>query len=902
MKNLLIAIFLFAGSIISNAQNGIIKAKFVEKDKGTPISSLPLWLNTSRFITDEKGEVSATVPYGNYILVVSSDEYETFTQKIELNASEFDAGTIELTVKSIQQSDMTPMDEHSFASDDVDDKSNQNINGLLHSSSDPFTNAASYNLSAVNFRIRGYDASNISIFMNGLPMNDMENGRATYSEWGGLNNVTRNKVFSHGIDATHYAFGNIGGSSNIFVNAGNIRKQNNLSYAFSNRSYTHRLMYTYATGFNDKGWAYAISFSKRYAEEGYVKGTWYDAYSYFASAEKKWNDKHSTAITFFGSPYKRAMQAPAVQECYDLIGSNYYNPNWGYQDGIKRNAKVRNVHQPMALIYDKYQFNDKLKLTTSIGYQFGRYGTTALNWYNANDPRPDYYRYLPSYQTLDPNQTNPYPFTYTTQYWTSSPDVYQINWNNLYQINYLGNSAGEPAHYIVEEQRKDNNQALYNAYLTYNLKENTTISGGLNGIIGKTHYFKTLNDLLGANYWLDVDQFAERDFPSDSTMLENDLNNPGRQVKEGEIFGYNYNIHYNNHNAWILLSQKLNKIDYYVQAQGSTTSFWRYGYMKNGRYPDQSYGKGSVNSFIHYALKAGLTYKITGRHFLIANIAYLTNPPLAENAFINARTSDRTGKNLRMENILSGDASYFYRGINSTFKITAYQTYFNNQTDIRSYYDDSYQTFVNILLQDIDKVHQGIEVGAEIKINSDFTLVGAYNIGNYVYTSNPEATLSYDNGSKPDTVETIYQKYFYVSGFQNAGSLGIKYRNAKYWFASINFNIFDKNYLEFAPSRRTTNAIANLGPGDPLIKEITEQQKLKGGYTLDLSIGKSWKIGSYYLALNANVNNVLDKKDLITGGYEQMRYDNQTHNLNKFPPKYFYGYGRTYFLMVTFRF
>jgi hypothetical protein len=201
--------------------------------------------------------------------------------------------------------------------------------------------------------------------------------------------------------------GNIGGSTNIFVNAGNIRKQNNLTYAFSNRSYTHRIMYTYATGFNDKGWAYALSFSKRYAEKGYVKGTWYDAYSYFASAEKKWNDKHSTAITFFGSPYKRAMQAPATQECYDLIGSNYYNPNWGYQDGTIRNAKVRNVHQPMGLIYDKFQINDQLSLTTTVGYQFGRYGTTALNWYNANDPRPDYYRYLPSYQTLDPAQTDP---------------------------------------------------------------------------------------------------------------------------------------------------------------------------------------------------------------------------------------------------------------------------------------------------------------------------------------------------------------------------------------------------------------------------------------------------------------------------------------------------------------
>ncbi|NMC98755.1 MAG: carboxypeptidase-like regulatory domain-containing protein, partial [Bacteroidales bacterium] len=163
MKNFLITVLLLVGSIISNAQNGLIKAKFVDKDKNAPIVALPVWLNTIKFITNQNGELEATVPYGNYILVVSAEDYETYTQKIELNSSEFDAGMINLAAKVVNQSDLTPVDENSIASDDIDDKSNQNVNGLLHSSSDPFTNAASYNLGAANFRIRGYDASNIAI-------------------------------------------------------------------------------------------------------------------------------------------------------------------------------------------------------------------------------------------------------------------------------------------------------------------------------------------------------------------------------------------------------------------------------------------------------------------------------------------------------------------------------------------------------------------------------------------------------------------------------------------------------------------------------------------------------------------------------------------------------------------
>ncbi len=592
------------------------------------------------------------------------------------------------------------------------------------------------------------------------------------------------------------------------------------------------------------------------------------------------------------------MQAAATQECYDLIGSNYYNPNWGYQDGVIRNAKIRNVHQPVFLIYDKYQINDKLSIQNSLGYQFGRYGTTALNWYNANDPRPDYYRYLPSYFN------DPLVQQITTNYWTSSPDHYQINWAKLYETNYLANISGESAKYIVEEQRKDNNQFLYNSTTKYELNEHTGLNFGINGLMGSTHYFKVINDLLGANYWIDVDQYAERDFPSNPDILQNDLNNPNRKVKEGDIFGYNYKINYSIHQLWSLWTQKLTKIDYFIQPHFSYTQYYRNGMMRNGRYPENSYGKSDVNNFIHYGIKTGLVYKITGRHFIIGRAAYLINPPYYENIYINPRTSNRIIPVITQEKILSGEVSYFFRGINQQFKITAYQTYFYDQTDIKSFYHDKYQTFVNVLLQNIDKVHQGIEISGDVKVNQNFTLFGAYNFGNYLYTNRPTATISYDNGSKPDTTELIYQKGFYVPGFQNAGSFGVKYRNSKFWFASINVNIFDKGYLDFNPERRTEMAIANIGPGDPLIQQITEQEKLKGNYTIDFSIGKSWKINSYYIAINANVNNVLNKQDIITGGYEQMRFDYNgiLTNTNKFPPKYFYAYGRTFFIMISFRF
>ena len=201
----------------------------------------------------------------------------------------------------------------------------------------------------------------------------------------------------------------------------------------------------------------------------------------------------------------------------------------------------------------------------------------------------------------------------------------------------------------------------------------------------------------------------------------------------------------------------------------------------------------------------------------------------------------------------------------------------------------------------INKVHQGIEFGAEIKATSAISVVPVVSIGNFRYTNRPDATISFDNGSKPDTNEVIYCKNFYVSGTpQTATSLGFKYFK-KYWFGNLNFNYFDQMYLDFNPERRTSYAISNLGSGDPLISQITQQEKLKAGATIDVSIGKSWKFKKYFLNFNFSISNLLDNQEIITGGYEQSRFDFATKNLAKFPPKYYYSFGRTYFLNVSFR-
>ena len=141
---------------------------------------------------------------------------------------------------------------------------------------------------------------------------------------------------------------------------------------------------------------------------------------------------------------------------------------------------------------------------------------------------------------------------------------------------------------------------------------------------------------------------------------------------------------------------------------------------------------------------------------------------------------------------------------------------------------------------------------------------------------------------------------------QKAYSLGLSYNSPKYWWIEVNANYFDDIYLSFNPARRTSDAIIGLEPDSPYgaeqIKEITQQEKLASQYTVDLSGGKSWKFGDYYLSIYANVSNLLDNQEFITGGYEQLRFDYENQDVNKFAPVYYYMWGRTYMIILTFRF
>lgn len=897
MKQFLVLLLILASSL-AYAQNGNVKGKVVDTDTKKPIPGATVNIGTYSAITDANGEFEVTnVPNGDYTVGIITENYEAYQVSQNFNFAEgtsFSLPAISLKYKGVQEIGTTEI-IISESELDGDDKG-QNVSGLLHSSDDIFNKVAGFNLSAGFFRARGYDGALSLVYMNGILTNDAENGRASWSEWGGLNDVMRNKEAIQGLNPCDFSFGSVGGVTNIITRASMQRKQFKVSYSLTNKSYTNRAMITYSTGLMQNGWAFVVSGSRRWSEEGYVPGTFYDAYAYFVGAEKKINQKHSISFTAYGAPTSRGMQAGATQEAYDLVGSHYYNPNWGWQDGKKRSARIRNFHEPMFIMSHYWNVNEKLKLNTSAAYTFGQYGTTSLNWYNSKDPRPDYYRYMPSYQT------DPAIAALITEKWKTDKNTQQINWDELYQTNYLSNLEGSQAKYIIEDRRSDHKQFSIAPFVLYELNNNIEINGGLEFTKYKSMNFKVLDDFLGGKFWKDIDQFAERDFSGDTITLQNDMNNPNKLIYEGDKFGYNYDINLESTSAWAQSIFTYNKFDYFVAFKGTQTTFWREGLMKNGRAPLNSLGESEKKSFFNYATKFGITYKVTGRHFLVLNCMYETKAPSIRNSFISPRVKNEFAKDLKSEEIIATEFSYVMRSPIIKARITVFNTVINDQTELQSFYSDVNKTFINYSITGINKIHQGLEFGAEVKATTSISITAIAAVGNYRYTSRPTARISAENGMISDTTEIVYQKGFYVEGIPStAGSVGINWRAPKFWFLNVNFNYFGERYMDFYAPRRVPTATQYLLPGDPLIKEITEQQKVDDGYTVDISIGKSFRFQrKYFLNLNFSVSNILDNKDLITNGYEQLRFDGQ--NAKKFPPKYYYAIGRNYFINLAFRF
>ena len=933
MKNFITTLLLFFGIIFGTVAQNVIKGVVVDSEKNTQLKGVAINVkkNTANTFTNNNGVfILQNLTNGSYVLEISFKGYETQNFPVELSGTTVDLGNILLYEDLNEEEDLSTV---TLTDDELNDDTSaaDNISGLLQASRDIYLRTAAFEFSSSFFRIRGLDSENGKVLINGIEMNKLYNGRPQWSNWGGLNDVLRNQEFSNGLRASDYTFGGILGSTNINVRPSEQRTGTRISYASSNRSYTHRAMATHSTGLSEDGWAFTLAASRREGREGFVDGTMYNATSFFGSVEKKFNDKHSLSFTSITALNRRGKSAPQTQEVFDLRGIQY-NSYWGTQDGKIRNSRIKEVSEPILMLNHYWDINETTSLNTNASYQTGNIGNSRIdnngtkvdgdavdgegNPYiinlGASNPDPTYYQKLPSYG-LRQGYSNIYEIQ------QNFVNDGQLNWNSLYNAN--SNNNGNSS-YVLYEDRNDDTQFTVNTILNKDISDNFKLNARVQYTQLTSKNFAEIIDLLGGTGYLDADSFADT-----FDEKQNNLLNPLYIAGVGDVFKYNFNLYSNVVDGFLQGQFKFNKVDFYLATSISNTSHQRDGLFQNGGFVDNSYGKSEELNFTNYGAKGGMTYKISGRHIVDINAGYLTKAPNLRNSFSNSRENNNTVENLTSEKVISADASYIFRGPFLQAKLTGYYTKIQDATEISFFFADGIggdnTAFVQEILSGIDKKHFGAEFGVEAQVTPTIKLKAAGNFGQYTYDNNPNLYLTTENNTRSQDAGFIdgrkdfgasnLKNYKLAAGPQTAYSVGFEYRDPDYWFVSATANFFDNVYVDIAPLTRTSNfaddgAIPFNDYDEDIARQLLQQERFDNYMVVNMIGGKSWKIGNQYISLFASIGNIFDTK-YKSGGFEQGRNANyrqlkedKSLDIPVFGNKYWFGRGTTYFLSLNYRF
>ncbi|MBQ3998298.1 MAG: carboxypeptidase regulatory-like domain-containing protein [Paludibacteraceae bacterium] len=836
-------------------------------------------------------------------------------------------------------------------------------------STDVFNANTSFAWSTARYRNRGYQSYAESYYIEGLNFTSQERGQFNYSAMGGLNDASRYKEVLNPLEATNFSFGGLGQSTNYLMGASRYAQGWKVGAAGTNRNYKARINATYASGVLPNGWAFigqlAYRFSPYVDNKGIIgEGIKYYSLGYFFSAEKIWDNARLKLITF-GAPTERGQNAAVTQEVYDLTGSNNYNPYWGYQNGKVRNSRIVKSYDPSLIAAYEHKFNEKHWLKVAAGYHYSMYSNSALTFYNAPDPRPDYYRNLPSFlwdgQIANPNNENSagqlfddngnhYPWGLfigedmkgtnlgsgfigadgnlvgpsvdQTQYdalvqlWQSRDNkTTQIDWDNIYAAN-LANNYTDPngsARYMLERRHNDLQELMASVNYVNTAFDHLKMTVGAELKYSQGIHYKTIDDLLGGNQWIDIDAFADRDIKelaTNSGFTQEDISNVRKNeiaddynnvIKaDGRHFGYDYRINMQKANIWFQNEWTFNEVDLYYAIAFNYSSMQRTTNMLNGRawyltkvaeertgadawkyYGHTAYNQikaleaagklkagstyvGDIHTFLDPAFKLGANYKINGRNHLKLNALAETRAPFARDAYISQRVHDRVVDNIythdkakslvdfyaASERVVSADLTYEFNYPIVRGRVTGFFTQSWNGTELNGYYDDEARTFVNQAMTGIDKRYMGIEAALAVKMGTYFTLTGVTSIGDYRYTSDATAIQSAENGM-PMTQNLATQELVFET-MDKVLLKGLKLSTGPQLNASLKLSFFHPKmwFADVTVSYHDWNYLS-----------VAPSRRMQGLYTgrrLDGTSVNGWFGDSYANAIQTTDNTPLD--------------------------------------------
>lgn len=601
--------------------------------------------------------------------------------------------------------------------------------------------------------LRGFNSENVAVLINGVPVNDMENGVVYWSNWAGLADVTSAMQVQRGLGASKVAVPSIGGTVNILTKTTDAEKGGNIITSVGNDGY-QKYGATVSTGLLDNGFAATISAAKTKGD-GYIDGTQFEGYSYFVNISKQINTNHKLTFTSFGAPQRHGQrQNTSLISTYRNAESGIkFNPNWGLRDGNVVNIEDNFYHKSQSSLNHYWTISDKTNLSTALYASWGTGGgggtagnTSLFNQRIGGDDQP-------------------------------------VDIDNIVAINRANGPLGAEAYLRASR----NDHSWYGILSTFKteLNDNLDFIAGVDLRTYTGKHFSEVTDLLGADYAAD----------------NNNVNNPNAALQVGDKRDYWDDGEVGWQGLFTQLEYDKDELAAFISAAASNTSYRRVDYFN---YLDSDpLQETDKYNFAGYSIKGGANYNLTIEHNVFANIGYFEKAPGFDAVFLQF-DNEHINDNAENQKIFSAELGYGFRGTKFSANVNIYRTEWKDRTLTRSFQnqDGSFNS-ANIL--GVNAIHQGVEVDFNYKPSDKLAVTGMLSLGDWKWDNNVENVQIFD-----DSQQLVQTVNLFIAGLkvsdaaQTTAALGFDYELIDKTHFTVDYNYYADLYARYDPNSRGT--------------------------------------------------------------------------------------------------
>jgi len=745
------------------------------------------------------GEIVIT--FVGYISKTISFSGDVAFGNIVLESSQVGLDEIQI-IASVAVDRKTPVAVSTVKAADIEFKlGTQEFPEILKSTPGVYATKAGGGYGDGRINLRGFDSQNVAVMINGIPVNDMENGRVYWSNWAGLGDVTSSMQVQRGLGASKVALPSIGGTINVITKTTDIESGGNVITTIANDGYA-KFGLTYSTGLMSNGFAVTLNAAKT-TGNGYVDGTEFTGVSYFLNISKEINDAHKLAFTVFGAKQRHGQRQNShlISTYRNAESGRKFNSDWGYKNGQLTFQEDNFYNKPQMSLNHYWTINDKTTLSTSAYASFGSGGGGGT----AGD-----YKFGFDSSGYSDYRTGPYG---------------PLNFDRMVEENEANGALGSET--ILRASRNDHNWYGVLSTLSVDLSDDLVLLAGLDLRDYTGKHFQEVTDLLGGQYFLD----------------DNDVNNPNRALQVGDKRSYNNDGKVGWLGAFAQLEYDIKEnFNTFISLAGSNTSYKRIDYFQ---YLDSDpLQETDKYNFFGFSVKGGANYRIGSNHNVFANIGYLERAPDFDTVFPNFNNEDING-DAENQKITSFELGYGFRGEKLSANVNLYHTAWNDRTETVAFQQpDGVLNFANIL--GVNAIHMGIEVDFVYRATNKLDVTGMLSLGDWRWDSNVEGVDILDEDQNVvETVNLFIKDLHVADAAQTTMALGLNYKFGPKTRLGLDYNYYADIYARYDPSDRGT-------AGAP------DAWKMPDYGLFDAVISHGFDFGPFDANLTARMNNIFD--------------------------------------------